>query len=113
PSPVWPGPAAPDGGWFTSVPEAVTSTVICSMSSSSNSQGPPTSSQSGESAVHGVAPSPAQVPSGFSPSTVVARLPLRSQAFALQSIPTGSGSAFDAPTEGPFRPPPPLPLPGT
>src|SRR5262249_6949098 len=94
-STVWSAPATAEGGWFTSAPSAETSTVISWESSSANSHGPPTSSQSGESAVHGVAPSPAHVPSGFSPSTVEARLPCKSQSRAPQSRPSLSGSGFE------------------
>src|SRR5262249_58007691 len=72
-STVWSAPATAEGGWFLSVPSVETSTVIVWVSSSASSHGPPTSSQSGESAVHGVAPSPAQGPSGVSPSTVQTR----------------------------------------
>src|SRR5262245_1106586 len=112
-STVWSAPAAAEGGWFTSVPSAETSTVIVWLSFSANSHGPPTSSQSGESAVHAVAPSPAQVPSGFSPSAVGARLPCKSQSRAPQSMPSVSGAWFEPAMASPFDPRRPLPVPPT
>src|SRR6185436_19739339 len=98
----------------TSVPARDTLTVICSGPCCVITQGPPASSQSGESAVHAVSPSPSQTPSsGTSPSTTVARLPLRSQPLAAQSTPSVSGFWFIAVTARPSEPRRPLPVPAT
>src|SRR5262249_36926750 len=76
-STVWAAPAGARGGWFTSGPVRTTSTVIGWGAASGRTQGPPASSQSGESAVQTTVWSPSQVPTGVSPSTVEARLPSR------------------------------------
>src|SRR5262245_19854714 len=76
-------------------------------------QGPPASSQSGESTVQTVRLSPSQVPTGVSPSTVDARLPLRSHWRPPQSMPRVSGFWLSALTASPSSPRRPLPVPRT
>src|SRR5262249_45575348 len=76
-------------------------------------QGPPASSQSGESFVQTVLWSPSQVPTGVSPSTVEARLPFRSHPLFAQSMPSVSGCSFSALTASPSCPRRPLPVPRT
>src|SRR6516162_9242442 len=76
-------------------------------------QGPPGLSQSGESFVQTVLWSPSQVPTGFSPSTVEARLPFRSHPLFAQSTPSVSGWVFSALTASPSLPRRPLPVPRT
>src|SRR5262245_60449345 len=76
-------------------------------------QGPPASSQSGESFVQTVLWSPSQLPTGVSPSTVEARLPFRPHPLFAQSIPSVSGCSFNALTASPSLPRRPLPVPRT
>src|SRR5215831_4547628 len=76
-------------------------------------QGPPASSQSGESFVQTVRLSPSQVPTGVSPSTVEARLPFRSHPSFAQSTPSVSGCSFSALTASPSSPRRPFPVPRT
>jgi hypothetical protein len=76
-------------------------------------QGPPASSQSGESFVQTVRLSPSQVPTGVSSSTVEARLPFRSHPSFAQSTPSVSGCSFSALTASPSSPRRPLPVPRT
>src|SRR5262249_41152056 len=112
-STVWSGPAVAVGGWFRSEPSRATSTVIGSSSWSGETHGPPAASQSGEAFVQTVLWSPSHVPTGFSPSTVEARLPFRSHPLFAQSTPSVSGCSFNALTASPLLPRRPLPVPRT